>query len=141
MKKYILLSLLTVLVFTSCGEYQKIQKSTDANAKFEAAKNYYQQKEYVKSATLFEDLIPFFRGTPNAEELLFLLAQSYMGQKDYISGSEYFKTYLRNYPRGKFAKESRYLIGYCYYLDSPDPKLEQSSPLLALNALVEYPSL
>ena len=36
MKKYILLSLLAVLVLTSCGEYQKIQKSTDANAKFEA---------------------------------------------------------------------------------------------------------
>ena len=141
MKKYILLSLSVALLMMSCGEYQRLLKSSDPDEKFEAGKNYYQQREYMKSATLFEELIPYYRGTPKAEELLFLLAQSYMGQKDYSSASEYYRTYVRNYPRGNYVRDARYLIGYCYYLQSPDARLEQSATIMALNSLIEYVEL
>ena len=85
--------------------------------------------------------MPYYRGTPQAEELLFLLSESYMGQKDYYSASEYYQAYLRNFPRGTYAQEARYKVAYCYYLDSPDARLDQEATYEAINALSEFISI
>ena len=90
---------------------------------------------------MFEEIVPYYRGTPQAEEVLYLLAESYMGQKDYYSASEYFQAYIRNFPRGTYAQEARYRVAYCYYLDSPDARLDQEATYDAINALSEFISL
>ena len=41
MKKNILITLLAALLLSSCGEYNKLLKSTDYEYKYEAAKNYF----------------------------------------------------------------------------------------------------
>ncbi len=130
--------ILVALVLSSCSEYVKLQKSTDPDEKFEAGKNFYQEGKYNKSVTMFESIVQYYRGTPRAEELLFLLAESYMGQKSYYSASDYYNAYLRNFPRGRFAQEARYQVAYCNYLESPDARLDQSATVEALNALYEY---
>ncbi|MCQ2343704.1 MAG: outer membrane protein assembly factor BamD [Paludibacteraceae bacterium] len=132
------LILLLVVVLSGCSNYSKIQKSTDANLKFNAAKNYFLEKKYTRSIQLLESLMGEFRGTPQAEELLYLLAKSYMATEDYMSASEYFDTYLRNFPRGKFAESSRYEIAYCYYKDSPDVRLDQTATENAIYSFEEY---
>ena len=129
------------LFLTSCSEYVRLQKSTDPEEKFQAGKNYFQEKKYVKSVAMFEEIVPYYRGTPQAEEVLYLLAESYMGQKDYYSASEYFQAYIRNFPRGTYAQEARYKVAYCYYLDSPDARLDQTETYEAINALSEFISL
>lgn len=133
--------ILLALLFTSCGEYVRLQKSTNPEEKFQAGKNYFQEGKYVKSTTMFEEIVPYYRGTPQAEEVLYLLAESYMGQKDYYSASEYFQAYIRNFPRGTYAQEARYKVAYCYYLDSPDARLDQTETYEAINALSEFISL
>ena len=82
MKKVVFLWVLTVLL-SSCGEYNKILKSTDYQLKYSYAKKYFNAKQYSKSATLLDELVQIFKGTADAEESLYLLAQSYYGQKDY----------------------------------------------------------
>ncbi|MDR0829795.1 MAG: outer membrane protein assembly factor BamD [Prevotellaceae bacterium] len=134
----IILYIAGILIFTSCGSYQKLLKSTDAEEKLAAAKNFFLEKKYVKSATLFLDVAQTYKNTKQGEEVFYLLSESYMGQKDYYSASEYYKQYLKAYPRGEYAKESRYMIGYCYYLDSPDARLDQSTTHQAIDALTEY---
>jgi len=137
MKRYLILSLL-IVALSACSNYGKLQKSNDAEKKLQMAKNYFLEKKYTKSIPLFEAVLTPFHGTPQAEEILFLMACSYMNTKDYLSASEYFDTYLRSFPRGKFAEESHFLIAYCYYLDSPDVRLDQTATENAIYAFSEY---
>ena len=125
--------LLSVLLFASCGEYNKILKSSDYELKYEYAKKYYAEKKYTKASTLLEDIVPMFKGTDKAEESLYLLAQSYYGAKDYVTSGQYFTTYYTNYPKGEYTELARFYAGYGYYLDSPDPRLDQALTLKAIN--------
>ena len=52
MKKNIIITLLAAASLTSCGEYNKLLKSTDYEYKYEAAKNYFAKGQYNRSATL-----------------------------------------------------------------------------------------
>ena len=60
---------------------------------------------------------------------------SYYESKDYLNSGVYFKTYYNRYPKGQFAELARYYCGYGYYLDSPDPQLDQSETLKAIEEL------
>ena len=80
------------ILFSSCGEYNKILKSTDYELKYSYAKKYCNKKDYATAATLLDELVTIFKGTAYAEESLYLLAQSYYGQKDYQTASQYFET-------------------------------------------------
>ena len=137
MKKVVFLLMMTVLL-SSCGEYNKILKSTDYELKYSYAKKYFNAKQYSKSATLLDELVTIFKGTAYAEESLYLLAQSYYGQKDYQTASQYFETYYTTYPKGEFTELSRFYSGYGLYLDSPDPRLDQSQTYKAIEQLQLY---
>ena len=113
-------------------------KSTDYELKYSYAKKYFNAKQYSKSATLLDELVTIFKGTAYAEESLYLLAQSYYGQKDYQTASQYFETYYTTYPKGEFTELSRFYSGYGLYLDSPDPRLDQSQTYKAIEQLQLY---
>ena len=68
---------------TSCGEYQRAQKSTDINYKFDFAKRAFEDKKYVQAATILEEIVPVFKGQEKAEESLYLLAMSNYENRDY----------------------------------------------------------
>lgn len=138
MKKIVLVGILMAVVLASCGEYNKILKSTDYELKYSYAKKYFNEKQYAKSATILDELVTIFKGTAYAEESLYLLAQSYYGQKDYQTASQYFETYYTTYPKGEFTELSRYYSGYGLYLDSPDPRLDQSQTYKAIEQMQLY---
>ena len=119
--------LLTLLITSSCGEYNKILKSTDYELKYTYAKKYFDEKKYGKASTLLEELVPIFKGTSHAEESLFLLAQSYFYNKDYTTATQYYKAYCNTYPKGDYTELSRYNAAYGLYLDSPDVRLDQTN--------------
>ena len=137
MKHYITI-LVVALMLTSCGEYNKVLKSTDYNYKFEYAKQAFEQKRYMQAATLLEDVVTVFRGTDKAEESLYLLGLSYYENKDYMTAGTYFKNYYQHYPRGQYAELARYYAGYGYYLDSPESQLDQSETLKAIEELQAF---
>mgnify|MGYP001500533261 FL=1 len=95
MKNYSLLLLFSLLVFTSCGEYQKILKSTDPEVKYTAAVAYFDKGDFMRASTLFDEIATYFKGTERSETILNYVAKSYLGQKDYFTASEYFKTYVK----------------------------------------------
>ncbi len=138
MKKVGFFLMLITILLASCGEYNKILKSTDYELKYSYAKKYFNAKQYSKSATILEELVTIFRGTAYAEESLYLLAQSYYGQKDYMTASQYFKTYYQTYPKGEYEELARYYSGYGLYLDSPDPRLDQAQTFEAIEQLQLY---
>lgn len=138
MKKYIFSILISLLIFTSCGEYQKLLKSTDPELKYDKAVEFYEAKKYDKAITLFNDVSAYYRSTDRSELIINYLAKANMAKKDYLSASEYYKTYVKSYPKGQFIQEARFGIAYCYYLDSPDVRLDQTATYQAINAFQEF---
>lgn len=135
MKKNIIITLLAAATLTSCGQYNKLLKSTDYEYKYEAAKNYFAKGQYSKSATLLNELITILKGTDKAEESLYMLAMSYYNQKDYSTAAQSFITYFNTYPRGTFTELARYHAGKALYLDTPEARLDQSGTYAAIQQL------
>lgn len=134
MRKFLFILPVLLMLF-SCGEYNKVLKSNDVDYRFDFAKRAFDQRKYTQASTVLETIYTPLRGTPNGEEALFLLAMSYYESKDYLNSGVYFKTYYNRYPRGKFAELARFYSGYGYYLDSPDPQLDQSQTIKAIEEL------
>ncbi|MEN9918410.1 MAG: outer membrane protein assembly factor BamD [Bacteroidota bacterium] len=134
---------LTLLITTSCGEYNKILKSTDYEKKYTYAKKYFDEKKYSRAITLLEEVVPIFKGTSHAQESAFLLAQSYFYDKDYTTATQFYAAYYNTYPKGEYAELARFNAAYGLYLDSPDAKLDQSSTYKSMqqfqNFLEMYP--
>lgn len=142
-KRVYILSVCFVLamVLSGCGEYQALLKSNDPELKYEKALEYFNNKEYTKSQTLLDDISSYYRGTERSEDVLAYLARSYMGQKAYESAAQYYEAYIRNYPKGRYATEARFQVGHCYYLDSPDARLDQEITRKGIDALTDFVEL
>ncbi len=134
-KGLIILFLLAVLGMSSCRNYQKLLKSNDYEKKYQAAVEYFQGGNYYRALQLFDQVIPFLRGTEKAETIYYYTAQCYFEQGDNILASYYFKTFAKNYPNSKYAEECMYMNAYCKYLDSPIPSLDQTSTMEAMQEL------
>lgn len=129
------------LLFVSCGEYQKLLKSKDPEAKYQAALIYFNNGQYTRAQTLLEDVAVYYKGTERSEDVVCYLARCYMGNKDYSTAAEYYEAYVRNYPKGKYCVEARYQIGHCYYMDAPDARLDQEITHKAIKWLTEFVEL
>ncbi len=129
---------LAILLLTSCGEFEKVRKSNDYDLKYEYAQRAFENKKYMECATLLEELVTIYKGSERAEEALYMLARSYYLNEDYLTAGEYFKAYYRNFPKGKYTELSRYYCGYGYYLDSPDPRLDQSGTYKAIEEMQQF---
>ena len=135
MKKYIIIALVSGSVLTSCGEYNKVLKSTDYEYKYEAAKSYFGKGHNTKAAAILEELITILKGTDKAEESLYMLGMTYYNQGDFITASHYFSTYYNTYPRGTYTEQARFYSGKALFLDTPEPRLDQSSTYKAIQEL------
>lgn len=124
-----------IFILSSCGEYSKVLKSRDVQYKFEYAKKAYDEKKFLQASTLLEEVVTPLRGGPHGEESLFLLGMSYYENKDYLNSAVNFKKYYTRYPKGKYAELARFYTGYGYYLDSPDPQLDQTNTVKAIEEL------
>lgn len=127
MLRIYILTILFILLFAACGEYEKLLKSEDYDLKYQKAIEYYESEKYVKASTLFEQILPRFRGTEKAEKINFFHAKSYYGMKDYIMAGHYFRTFVKTFSHSKYAEEADFLAAYCYYLMSPRPSLDQQN--------------
>ena len=134
----LIVALLSAAILSSCGEYNKVLKSTDYNYKYEYAKRAFEEGKYTQAYTILEDIVTVFKGTDKAEESLFLLGMSYYENKDYLSSGSYFRTYDQHYPKGKYAELARFYCGYGYYLDSPETQLDQTGTVKAIEELQNF---
>lgn len=135
MRKFGFILLALGWMLTSCGEYQKVLKSTDYDFKYNYALKCMNQKQWGKAATLLEELVPIYKGTEKAEESLYNLARCYFLNKDYISAGPYFTAYYTTYPKGQYTEQSRYYCGVGCFRDSPEAKLDQTDTYKAINEL------
>ena len=73
-----LLYILSVLVlFTSCGDFEKIRKSSDVNYKLTKANEYFESKQYQHANELYKELMPVMKSTRNYEALFYKYAYTF----------------------------------------------------------------
>jgi outer membrane protein assembly factor BamD len=135
MRNFTILAVGFLLIFSSCSDYNKIVKSTDYEFKYKKAVEYYEEGEFVRSSTLFKELINIVRGTSRADKVYYYYAKSQFGIQDNLMAGHYFKSLIKEFPRSEFAEESQFMVGYCFYLDSPNPRLDQQVTQNAIDAL------
>lgn len=140
MRNILIWSFLIVLL-AGCNDFNKVVKSTDYEYKYKKGIEYYEAGEFVRSGTLFQELINIYRGTSRADQIYYYFAKSMMGQKDYLMAVQYFRTLIREYPTSQHIEESQFMVGYCNYLLSPKVRLDQEVTLTAIDALQLYINL
>lgn len=134
-RKYGSISLLLLVLTTACSDFNKIVKSTDYEFKYKKALEYYEDGEFVRSSTLLKELVSIYRGTSRADEVYYYYAKSYFGMNDYMMAGHWFRTLLKEFPRSKYVEEAQYMVGYCFYEESPKPRLDQQVSQKAIDAL------
>lgn len=129
----ILLCLATTLV--SCSEYQKVLKQTDVAKKYKMADSLFNEGKYRKSLRLYEQVVPAYRGKPEAERLQFLYATNYYRLKDNYSASYQYERFAASYPKSDSAEVAAFRSVESYYKLSPRYTLDQDDTELALEKL------
>jgi outer membrane protein assembly factor BamD len=134
MKRSFFCFFIIVIGFASCSQYEKLRKSGDYQLMYRRAFEYYEAGDFIRSGNLFDDLDRVFSATNKADTLAYFRAMSYFKQKDYLTAAHYFSQHYRDQRQSPFAEECEYLAGYCYYMMSPRPELDQANTDAAIEA-------
>jgi outer membrane protein assembly factor BamD len=139
MKKGTALILLVLLVYlvNSC-KFQKVLKSGEPDAKYEAAIKLYNEKDYSRALQLFDQLMGVMRATEKSQKIYYYYAYCYYYMKDYTLGAYYFKRYSNNFPNTKEAEECMFMSAFCNYLNSADFSLDQTNTYEAIKELQPF---
>lgn len=138
MKKALSIGMISVLFLSGCSSYNKVLKSTDYDYKYEAAKECYTTGKYVRAYQLLEELVMPLKGSDRGEESLFMLGMCYYNLHDYETASMYLDRYVKTYSKGEYTELARYYSGRASFLESPDPRLDQSPTYTALSQLQDF---
>ncbi|KAB1067271.1 outer membrane protein assembly factor BamD [Tamlana haliotis] len=133
--------LLVVTVLTSCSEYQKTLKAEDISDKFKMGETLYNEGEYGKANTLFAQIVPNYRGKPQAEKLMYLYAKSFYEMGDYYVAGYQLERFASSYPKSEKKEEASYLSAKSYYELSPVYSKDQSQTTEAIDKLQEFINL
>lgn len=133
--RFSLIGLLFVLLLSSCNELTKVQKSTDLYEKYSYAKKFYNTGKYEWAAQTLEEILPYFRGSSEMEQALYLKAQAYYKAKDYVQAQTAFSQYYTEFPNGEYTELARFYSGYGLAQDIPDPRLDQAKTIAAMQEL------
>lgn len=138
LKHKVLGGLFVLVLLSSCSEYQKLLTSDDVSKKYKAAETYYNQGEFKKASRLFEQIIPKYRGKPQAERLVFFFADSYFQTKSYYLSALQYENFIKSYPKSERVQEAYFKAAKSYYLVSPKFSLDQEDTYTAIEKLQQF---
>ena len=136
--RFLILALLALAGFSSCNDFSRLVKSTDNEAKYEVAVDYYERGDYNHALQLFDLLQASFRNTPRGEDITYKTAQCYYLQDDYEIASYYYNRFVQSYPFSRNAEKAAFMQAYCSYLLSPESGLDQTNTFDALKQLKAF---
>ena len=135
----LIIATLAVLATMSCkSQYELLLNSSDVDAKYEAAFQYFNEGKYSKAATLFESMSVLTNGTERDDTVRYYWGLSNYKFKDYYTAETNFEKFIENYPRSPFASDARYLRIDCLYRQTLRYELDQAPTYKAMNAISEY---
>lgn len=133
--KQVLSLLLLLTVMSSCNEYNKLVKSEDYELKKTKGIEYYNTGDYIKSVTLLESTIPFYKLSMEGEKVYYYFCMGNYKLNDYYLASYYFRRFISQYPSSKYTEECQFLSAMCSVHNSPEYALDQTETFNALDQL------
>jgi outer membrane protein assembly factor BamD len=134
----LLVVLLTVLFSGCASEFSSVYKSADNAYRYEYAKQCFAMGKFSNATVLLSELVTGQKGRTTAQESLYMLGMSQYCNRDYEAASATFKKYFQSYPKGDFAEQASFYIGQSLFQSMPDPRLDQSSTIGAINAYQNF---
>jgi outer membrane protein assembly factor BamD len=131
-------TILISFTFLACGNFNKILKSSDYEFKYNKAIEFYNKTNYTSAQTLFEELIPVFKGTDRSEQVYYYYTYCHYYLTDYALAGFHFRTFVRTFPTSPHAEECAFMNAYCYYLSSPKYSLDQSDTKNAIQEIQNF---
>ena len=139
MKKNNLIILLLAALLTGCTtQYTRVLKSDDNIYKYEYAKESFATGKFQHVVVLLEELVTLQKGRGNAQESLYMLAMAQYCNRDYDAASATFRKFYQSYPKGEYAEQASFYIGQSLFQSMPDPRLDQSATIGAINAFQNF---
>lgn len=133
--KNIFFLVVAVVLLSSCSAYQDVLKNDDIKAKYEFADSLYSQGKYKKALRLWEQIVPLYRGRPQAERVSYLYANTFYNLGDYYQGGYQFERFVKAFPQSTKREEAAYKSAESYYNRSPRFNLDQGDTYIAMEKL------
>lgn len=137
MKKLVYI-LFTILVFSSCSEFQKAIKSEDVATKFKMGTELFDAGKYNKANRLFVQIVPKYRGKPQAQKLMYMYSMTFYHMKDYYTANYQFERFVSAYPTSEKLEEAAFLGAKSYYHLSPIYTKDQKDTRAAIEKMQEF---
>lgn len=132
LKKSILILLSLVLV-VSCSDYQELLRKGKLADKYSAAETFYKGGDYKRALRLLEQIIPAYRGKPQAERLLYYEADTYYKLEDYYISKYKFERFAKTYPKSDKVEEALFKEARATYELSSRYSLDQAETYEAIS--------
>lgn len=134
MKKFFYI-LVLIIGFSSCSEFQKALKSESVADKFKMATQLFDDGKFAKANRLFVQIVPNYRGKPQAEKLMYMYSKSFYEMKDYYLSGYQFERFVTSYPKSEKVEEAAFISAKSYYLQCPVYTKDQEDTVDAIEKL------
>lgn len=125
-------------IFSCKSQYDVIMESSDVDAKYAAAMDYFNRGKYQKAAQLFESMSFLTTGTERDDTVQYYWGLSNYRFKDYYTAESNFAKFLESFPRSVFAEEAMFYRLDCLYRASDRYELDQTGTRTCLAAIDRF---
>ena len=98
----------------------------------------FEQGKYDKANRLFLQIVPKYRGKPQAQKLMYMHSKSYYETEDYYTANYRMEQFVDAYPKSERIDEMAFLAAKSYYFLSPLYSKDQTETYDALEKLQEF---
>jgi len=138
-KQTILLLLGVVVFLGSCkSTYEQVRTSNDPAKILETANKFYEEEDYYKAQSLYELVIPFYRGKEEAQHIFYNYSYTYYNTEQYILAAHYFNTFTKTFYNSPNKEEMAFMSAFSNYKMSPSYKLDQTPTNRAIEELQTF---
>lgn len=134
MKNLFYILLIAVLI-SSCNDFQKTLKSEDISKKFEMGTALFEEGKWNKANRLFEQIVPQYRGKPQAEKLMYMYSMNFYKMEDYTLSAYQFERFETSYPNSEKVEEASFLGAKSAFMLSPKYSKDQNETFKAIERL------
>ncbi len=126
MRLPLLITVCLAFVLTSCGEYQSVLRKDDIAKKYSMADSLYAKGKYKKALKLMEQIVPAYRGKPQAERLMFIYSNTFYELGDYFVAGYQFERFTQSYPTSDSLEVAAFKSAKSFYQLSERYSLDQT---------------
>lgn len=123
---------------TSCSKYQKLLRKGELAEKYKAAETFYKGGDYKRALRLFEQVVPAYRGKPQAERVSFYEANTYYKLEDFYISEYKFERFAKTYPKSDKKEEALFKSAKSAYELSSRYSLDQKETISAIEKFQSF---